>query len=620
MGQRNRALTTAQAARFTSALQALQQGEREQALAVARALVRDVPDAADSQQLLGMCLANAGAPQEAEQAFRRALDLAPGSEAVVLNVSAWLRQQDRLAEAAQCLAQGPDTGPVRTQQGLLALRMNNPQEALRTLQRAVALQPGAVQAWHGLGTAARGIDDLDTAEAAFRKALALSPWLTALWVNLGMTLRLQGRLDEALHCLHQAELLGHSGPELADTRNGLLAEMARPEEALQGARQLVLAHPEFAQGHETLAQLLWEHGARLAPSEDPLAALCAAAARQPDHHDLWQRSVNLLLSARRGEEALSLIQQARQRTPTPQLLDWHEAEALDALGRHESASARYAEAYRVLGDGSGDFLNAYARHAFRRGRVELALSCATAAVARNARNQEAWSHLGTAWRLLGDAREHWLCDYERLVGFVEVPPPSPYADSQAFLADLSSTLDRLHTASHEPLNQSVRSGSQTSGRLFGRADAVLSATRTALQQVTQRWLHTLPEDPRHPFLSRRGEGVRMIGSWSVKLWRAGHHSNHLHPLGWMSSAFYVALPPCVEHGGQGRHAGWLQFGQPLEELGLGLAPRRMLQPRPGHLALFPSYFWHGTVPFDDAAPRLSIAFDMQPSATPGLRR
>lgn len=425
MAQRNRALTSAQAARFTAAALALQKGERAQAIAVARALVREVPDAADSHQLLGMCLADASLPQETEQAFRRALELAPGSEAVVLNFSAWLRQQNRLPEAAQCLAKGPDTGPIKTQQGLLALRMNNHREALRWLQRAVALQPGAVQAWHGLGNAARGIDDLETAEAAFRKALALSPKLTPVWVNLGMTLRLQGRFDEAIHCLQQAELFGHVGPELADARNGLLAETARTEEALRGARQLVLTHPQFAQGHETLARLLWEHGAHPDPSEDPFAALCAAAAGQPDHHELLQRSINLLLAAKRAEEALALIQKARQCTSSLALLDWQEAEALAALGRHDQASAHFAEAHRLLGDSHSDFLNAYARHAFRTGRIELVQSCASAAVARDASNQEAWSHLGTAWRLLGDAREHWLCDYEKLVGFVEVPPPAP---------------------------------------------------------------------------------------------------------------------------------------------------------------------------------------------------
>jgi hypothetical protein len=82
----------------------------------------------------------------------------------------------------------------------------------------------------------------------------------------------------------------------------------------------------------------------------------------------------------------------------------------------------------------------------------------------------------------------------------------------------------------------------------------------------------------------------------------------------MSSAFYVSLPPAMQADTENATpAGCLQLGQPLAELGLDLPPRRVLQPRPGVLALFPSYVWHGTVPFEDREPRLTIAFDMQPA-------
>jgi hypothetical protein len=30
------------------------------------------------------------------------------------------------------------------------------------------------------------------------------------------------------------------------------------------------------------------------------------------------------------------------------------------------------------------------------------------------------------------------------------------------------------------------------------------------------------------------------------------------------------------------------------------------------LVLFPSYLWHGTVPYEDRAPRLTVAFDAVP--------
>lgn len=73
------------------------------------------------------------------------------------------------------------------------------------------------------------------------------------------------------------------------------------------------------------------------------------------------------------------------------------------------------------------------------------------------------------------------------------------------------------------------------------------------------------------------------------------------------------MPGSVLASDEATREGWLQFGQPLEELGLGLPPRRVVRPQPGHLALFPSYMWHGTVPFHEGEPRMTIAFDVQPA-------
>ena len=63
----------------------------------------------------------------------------------------------------------------------------------------------------------------------------------------------------------------------------------------------------------------------------------------------------------------------------------------------------------------------------------------------------------------------------------------------------------------------------------------------------------------------------------------------------MSSALYVSLPPEV---GQGE-AGALAFGVPDKALGLDLPPQRIEQPKVGRLVLFPSYLWHGTLPFEN---------------------
>jgi hypothetical protein len=60
-------------------------------------------------------------------------------------------------------------------------------------------------------------------------------------------------------------------------------------------------------------------------------------------------------------------------------------------------------------------------------------------------------------------------------------------------------------------------------------------------------------------------------------------------------------------------SGWLKFGEPRFATP-GATPERVLQPKPGILALFPSYFWHGTKPIHGSEPRTAISFDVLPGS------
>ena len=554
-------LNAAQQERFKRAMGLLQAGQRLQALSIAEAMTAEAPQAADAWQLLGMCLTDHGQHAQAGDAFGRALALLPGNAMVSRNYGVSLaRHGKELRETGQS----------------------------------------------------------EAAEPILRKALELVPDSASAWVDLGVVLRLQGRLDGALAAFRQAETIlerrGGNTLEVQAAINGVLADVGRPAEALTRARKLVALHPQHALTHETFSNLLWEHGPELAPGEDPLHEFFAAARVQPGNRELQLALARMLVATKRADEALALLHPLRQREPDSPLLDWFAADALDALQQHDQAAPLYAAAARGELGRLPEFLNAYARHAFRTQRFDLAARCAESVIRFDPGNQEGWSHRGTAWRLMGDEREHWLFDYERLVGYIEIEPPPGFGDLPAFLRILTGTLDAMHTARREPVDQSVRGGTQTAGQLFGRDNAVIGAAEAALRAAVERWLATLPEDASHPFLSRKRRSVGFVGSWSVKLRASGRHSNHIHPKGWASSAFYVALPASVLDSDAASRAGWIQFGQPLEDLGLDLPPRRVVQPRPGHLALFPSFMWHGTVPFDAPEARLTIAFDMQPRA------
>lgn len=556
---RGQPLEAAQAQLFKQAQELLRSGHPARALSIAEGLVGQASHAADAWQLLGMCLDGNARPDQADEAFERALTLLPGNVTVSRNYGVFLARYGN------------------------ALRVQGLWEA---------------------------------AEPILRRALALLPEQVPAWVDLGVVLRMLGRLDEALATFRQAEGMlrrrGADQPELQNAINGVLADAGRTEEALAGARQLVARLPSHAPAYETLSDLLWESGSELAPGEDPLGEFRSAARAQPDNRTLQLAFVKTLLAARRAEEVLAVLRPLRKRDPDDALLGWFAADALDALEQHDQADRLYAAAARGELGAMPEFLNARARHAFRVGQYELAAICAEKAVASDPFNQEGWSHLGTAWRLFDDERERWLCDYDGLVGYAEISPPTGFGDLPAFLQALATALEGMHGVVREPMNQSVRGGTQTSGQLFGRDNLLIQAAQVVLRSAVESWLSALPDDPTHPFLSRKQHSVGFVGSWSVRLRSSGRHSNHVHPKGWASSAFYVALPGSVAESDEGSRAGWLQFGQPLESLGLDLPPRRVIRPKVGHLALFPSYMWHGTIPFDASGSRLTIAFDMQP--------
>ena len=80
----------------------------------------------------------------------------------------------------------------------------------------------------------------------------------------------------------------------------------------------------------------------------------------------------------------------------------------------------------------------------------------------------------------------------------------------------------------------------------------------------------------------------------------------MHPEGWISSALYIVLPPEVGEG----EAGVLTLGEAKgPSFPVDLPPFRIVEPKPGRLALFPSYMWHGTRPFGEGE-RITIAFDV----------
>jgi hypothetical protein len=211
------------------------------------------------------------------------------------------------------------------------------------------------------------------------------------------------------------------------------------------------------------------------------------------------------------------------------------------------------------------------------------------------------------WRLRGDNRAHWLDGDTALIKPYDLPL------SPESLAGLATVLRGLHQARHHPPEQSLRGGTQTEGHLFFRLDPEIAAVRAAIVEAVRNYVQSLPAfEDGHPLLGTPRTHLLFSGSWSVRLMAQGFHVVHTHPLGWISSAFYVALPDAKALGPA--PAGWLELGAPPPDLRLDLPAYARIEPKPGRLVLFPSTMWHGTVPFNDGE-RLTIAFDVRRPAS-----
>lgn len=427
-----------------------------------------------------------------------------------------------------------------------------------------------------------------------RRKLAIDPGNRINRHNLAVELRKCGQIPEALAQIERAWNEGLNYPETATMYGHLLADTGQFDAAVAAYREAVRIKPELVEAHAALASLLPQLGL----GDQALRSLRDALARAPEHGVLWLEAMALAKGHGAHEQLLTWAEAAEAQFGSDTMITAFAANALSSLGRDHEALARMDAA--LVHEPSftpGHTIRAHVL--LRLGDPAAAAAAAEEAARLNPSDQSPWSLLSVAWRLLGDEREHWLCDYDNLVMPIDL----------GLDEDLPAVLEARHDTAAHPADQSLRGGTQTGGNLFEANDPVIYGLALAVRDAIESRTAQLPHDPTHPFLSRITGRVCFPTSWSVRLASQGFHISHIHPAGWLSSAYYASLPDEVQAGeGQGQ----LAFGIPDAALGLDLAPRRVVQPQEGLLVLFPSYLWHATTPFASASPRLSVAFDALP--------
>ncbi len=442
-------------------------------------------------------------------------------------------------------------------------------EALPFNERAARAAPQDRLAWYNLAATNGDLGRQAEAEAAVRKAMALGLDAPEAWLVLARAIQFQHRYDEA-------------------------------EAAFQAA---IARRAAFVDAHRDLAQLRWM---RTADLDHALAPLKAVLSGQSDPRLLH---VQALVEEFAGKlpQALDTLRGGLRRHPSDIHLLLTAAHAAAELGDSAEGLA-HAQAAARLAPNAAPVLKALAEALLATGDAAGASSAAGAVVAALPYDQHALALQATAWRILGDPRYGALYDYDAFVRPYILPTPQGWPDLDSFLADLRTRLGQLHDLETHPLQQSLRGGAQVQS-LHSSPEPLFQAFFASARATVQRYAAEIGEGS-DPLRARRTGRAVIQGGWSVSLKPNGFHTDHVHPQGWVSSAFYIDLPPGVDD--ESKREGWIKFGQPGCATAPKLAAEHAVKPAPGTLVLFPSYMWHGTVPFTGDKRRLTMAFDAVP--------
>ncbi|MGH8496810.1 MAG: tetratricopeptide repeat protein [Gammaproteobacteria bacterium] len=449
--------------------------------------------------------------------------------------------------------------------------------AVDTCRERLRRDPRDVDALNSLGNLLANAGHLDASQSAYEHAAAVRPDVPQLHLNLGNLLQRRGRHEQARVCFSKALELQPDYPEAWNNLGNALQDLAEIDRAIDAYRRAIELRADFPEPHNNLGLAL----RKLDRHADAVEAFERALDINPAYAAAIVNRGLALRSLERHAEALREFDRALQLTPNAAAVWCFKGAAL-----MEAGDAR---------GGCEALERSLALEPFNR----TALAYRMAVMPELDENPE----------------PPVLRDLDRHVADHDVSCPTAYESLSAFNEALARHVRAHPTLSEQAAGRATRHGEHTGNLLIGDKGPVAALEQIIAESVRQ-YLARPPMHPAHPYAQFQLPQWRLV-AWAVVMSSGGHQIPHIHAAGWLSGVYYVRLPGCVGESAEG-DAGWIEFGRPPDSLHCRAEPvTRRICPREGRLLIFPSYYYHRTIPFESEEPRISIAFDVLPTAPPG---
>lgn len=517
------------------------------------------------------------------------------------------RPEDALTAARRLLAGRVRDSAVLNLGGIAAFQCGEVAEARTLLEDAAARAPKDAEIRMNLGNVYAASGETAAALEAYAAASELAPAYAEPAYNAGLLLAGRGRHADAAGWFEIAMTRdpSHGGAAISH------AEAFRAAGDLAGARAALEAwialNPDDPVAHTNLAAVLSDMG-------DDAAARDAAERAALLDPGLAAAHFNLGVAQQGLGQHKAAIEQYRR---TLALEQGHAAAALNLgeayaqLGEHEDAARAYRRALEIDPGFAKAAIN-LADMSLVAGEPASALDEIERFMQRTPSHPAALAFRAFVLRDLGrekDALE--LDDPDRFILRRPLSPPDGFKDMKAFNTALADHVLSHPTLTPSPKAHATRKG-RHSGELLVAPMGPMEAFRREIEDALRNYKRGFAGEPAHPFIDACPDDVT-ISVWGVVMEEDGHQVPHIHPAAWLSGVYYADVPASVRDDDPAR-AGWIEFGRPPSDIRAAHEPAvTFFKPEPGLMLLFPSHFYHRTVPLSGAERRISIAFDVVPA-------
>lgn len=241
------------------------------------------------------------------------------------------------------LLEEPLHAPALHMLGLLAIQVNQAEQAVGYLLNAITVDPQQAAFHNSLGEAYRALDLLDEAKQSFERALELDSNLPAAHFNLALHYRATGHKEEAIAAFRRVLLAVPSHAETYNHLGSLLHELKDYDNAERHFQQAVSMRPDLVEAHNNLGNLLQERG----QINQAIAAFERALALLPNSPQVHYNLANALRNG--GQSTLAVDHYRQATTLAPNFAQAHNnlGTLLEALNDWDAAAESLSHAIEV---------------------------------------------------------------------------------------------------------------------------------------------------------------------------------------------------------------------------------------------------------------------------------